>query len=100
MSLTLAEVQEIAQLARLELTAGELERYRGQLSAILDHVARLADLDTADIPPTSSVLPPETTLRPDQPRPGLGADVVIANAAESADDQFKVPPVFDEGVHE
>ena len=70
MSLTREEVAHIAQLARLELTDAELETYREQLSAILDHVAQLAELDTTGIPPTSSVLPDQAALRPDEPRPG------------------------------
>ncbi len=57
MSLTLAEVEHIADLARLRLTEDEKARYRQQLSAILDYVAQLQALDTSGIPPTSSVLP-------------------------------------------
>jgi aspartyl-tRNA(Asn)/glutamyl-tRNA(Gln) amidotransferase subunit C len=95
MSLTLAEVRHIARLARLTLTDDELETYRGQLSAILDHVARLDELDTKGIPPASSVLPPQGILRPDQPRPGLGAATLAAGAPDWSADQFKVPPVLE-----
>ena len=95
MSLTLEEVTHIAELARLKLSPDELETYREQLSSILAHVASLQDLDTTGIPPTSSVLPPETVLRADEPRPGLTLEQVLQNAPDEEDGQFRVPPVLD-----
>ncbi len=95
MSLTLAEVEHIAELARLELSAEEKERYRQQLSAILEYAARLQVLDTSDIPPTSSVLPPRSVLREDIARPSLSTAQVLQNAPRTEDDQFKVPPILD-----
>jgi aspartyl-tRNA(Asn)/glutamyl-tRNA(Gln) amidotransferase subunit C len=95
MSLSLQEVQHIAQLARLELTEEEQHRYREQLSAILDHVARLQELDTASIPATSSVFGGKSPLRPDQARPGLAVETLLKNAPDTAQGQFKIPPVFE-----
>ena len=95
MSLTLSQVTHIAHLARLKLTDEELETYREQLSAILNHIARLQELDTEGIPPTSSVLPPRSVLREDVPRPGLGAEVLMRTAPQVEDNQFKVPPVLE-----
>lgn len=95
MKLTLAEVEHIAQLARLELTAAEKELYRQQLSAILDYAASLQALDTSGIPPTASVLPPRSVLREDLPRPGLPIEDVLRNAAQTEDRQFRVPPVLE-----
>lgn len=95
MKLTLAEVEHIAQLARLDLTATEKELYRQQLSAILDYAAKLQALDTSGIPPTASVLPPRSVLRPDEPRAGLALEDVLRNAADIQDDQFRVPPVLE-----
>jgi aspartyl-tRNA(Asn)/glutamyl-tRNA(Gln) amidotransferase subunit C len=95
MTLTLEEVDHIAELARLRLTPEEKERYREQLSAILDYAARLQALDTAGIPPTASVLPPHSALRPDQPQPGLSLQELLRNAPEVQDDQFRVPPVLE-----
>ncbi len=95
MTLTLAEVEHIAELARLRLTEAETARFREQLSAILDYAARLQDLDTGDIPPTASVLPPRSVLRPDEPRPGLTVDELLRNAPQAEDDQFRVPPVLE-----
>lgn len=95
MTLTIAEVEHIAGLARLELTQEEKERYRQQLSAILDYAARLQELDTTDISPTSSVLPVQLELRDDSPHPGLSPEDLLKNAPETQDGQFKVPPVLD-----
>ncbi len=95
MTLTIEEVEHIAGLARLELTQEEKERYRDQLSAILDYATRLQELDTVGIPPTSSVLPVQLELRDDTPRPGLPPEELLKNAPETQDGQFKVPPVLD-----
>jgi aspartyl-tRNA(Asn)/glutamyl-tRNA(Gln) amidotransferase subunit C len=95
MSLTIQQVEHIARLARLQLTGEQKERYRGQLSTILDHIAKLQELDTRRIPPTVSGSLSEMPLRTDEARPGLTTDALLANAPETADDQFKVPPVFE-----
>jgi aspartyl-tRNA(Asn)/glutamyl-tRNA(Gln) amidotransferase subunit C len=95
MPLTLKEVEHIADLARLELTDEEKARYREQLSAILDYVAQLRELDTTGIPPTSSVLPPRSALREDEPRPGLSLEELLRNAPDVEAGQFRVPPVLE-----
>jgi aspartyl-tRNA(Asn)/glutamyl-tRNA(Gln) amidotransferase subunit C len=95
MSLTPEEVDHIALLARLELTPAEKELYRGQLSSILEHVARLQKLDTSHISPTSSVLPPRSRLREDEIKTGLSKDQALRNAPDETRGQFRVPPVLD-----
>lgn len=95
MILTLEEVEHIAELARLELTPAEKTRYREQLSAILDYAARLQALDTVGIPPTASVLPARSVLRPDSVEPGLSLVDLLRNSPEAEDGQFRVPPVFE-----
>ncbi len=95
MSLTLEEVEHIAKLARLELTPAEKDLYREQLSAILEYAARLQAVDTAGVPPTSSVLPPRTRLRADDPQPPLPRADLLRSAPQSQAEQFQVPPVFD-----
>jgi aspartyl-tRNA(Asn)/glutamyl-tRNA(Gln) amidotransferase subunit C len=95
MVLTIPEVEHIANLARLELTEAEKARYAGQLSAILEYAARLQELDTAGIPPTSSVLPARSVLREDQPRLGLPPQELFKNAPDVKDNQFRVPPVLE-----
>lgn len=93
MSLTKAEVEHIANLARLELSEEEKERYRDQLSAILEYAARLQALDTSTIPPTASVLAQAGVLRADLPAAGLTPDELLRNAPNSEKRQFRVPPV-------
>lgn len=95
MSLTLEQVQHIANLARLELSAEELERYRGQLSSILAYFEQLQALDTEDIPPTTTISADESRLRPDEARPGLTLTDLLGNAPEVDENQFRVPPIFE-----
>ena len=96
MKLSLDEVQHIAHLARLELSSDELQRYQSQLSAILEHVAILQELDTSMVAPTSSVLPLHAPLREDEVRPGLTTVKALQNSPRQEQNQFRVPPVLDE----
>ena len=95
MTLTLQEVEHIAELARLTLTEQEFEQYREQLSAILDYAQSLKDLDTKGILPTSSVLHNRSALREDEIMPGLSTSQVLQNAPKQQESQFKVPPVME-----
>ena len=95
MSLSLDEVEHIASLARLDLTPDEKNRYREQLSAILDHVAQLQKLDTSSIQPTAGVFSAENPLRLDVSRPGLTPEALLETAAQKERSQFKIPPVFE-----
>jgi aspartyl-tRNA(Asn)/glutamyl-tRNA(Gln) amidotransferase subunit C len=95
MTLSLAEVEHIAMLARLELTPEEKELFRAQLSSILDYAARLQELDTSRVSPTFSVLPPRSVLRQDVPQPGLSLDELLHNAPQAEDRHFRIPPVFE-----
>ncbi|MEW6717820.1 MAG: Asp-tRNA(Asn)/Glu-tRNA(Gln) amidotransferase subunit GatC [Chloroflexota bacterium] len=95
MKLTIEEVEHIAHLARLNLTDEEKSLYREQLSKILEYAARLQEVDTSDIAPTSSVLPLRSRLRDDQPHPGLSRDELFSNTADAEANQFRVPPVLE-----
>jgi aspartyl-tRNA(Asn)/glutamyl-tRNA(Gln) amidotransferase subunit C len=95
MSLSLAEVEHIARLAHLGLSDEEKARYREQLSAILDHAQRLQDLDTETIPPTASILPVDSVMRPDDSRPSMSRGELLLNAPEAEDGMFRVPPVLE-----
>jgi len=88
-------VEHIAELAKLQLTAEEIDLFAGQLSAILDYAERLNALDTEAIPPTASVLPLQNVLRPDEARPSLPRDEALANAAATDEGQFRVEAVLD-----
>ena len=95
MPLSLQEVEHIAKLARLQLTDEQKARYRGQLEAILDHVAKLQELDTKDVLPTASVSVGQMPLRQDEPRPGLDKEDLLKNAPRQEEGQFQIPPVFE-----
>jgi aspartyl-tRNA(Asn)/glutamyl-tRNA(Gln) amidotransferase subunit C len=96
MTLTPIEVAHIAELARLDLTEEEITRYGQQLSAILEYFARLQELDTSDIPPTSSTLSLTGVLRSDEPGDGLSRVDLLRNAPDVEAEQFRVPPILDE----
>lgn len=95
MTLSPEEVEHIADLAKLALSNDEKALYGRQLSAILDYAARLNAIDTEDIPPTLVVLPFDTALREDKPRPSLPRDDVLANAPETEDGMFRVNAVME-----
>jgi aspartyl-tRNA(Asn)/glutamyl-tRNA(Gln) amidotransferase subunit C len=95
MSLSLEEVEHISELARLELSAEEKERFQEQLSAILDYAARLQELDTSHISPTFSVLPTRSILRSDCSQPGLQKGDLLRNAPQVEQNQFRVPPILE-----
>jgi aspartyl-tRNA(Asn)/glutamyl-tRNA(Gln) amidotransferase subunit C len=95
MPLSREDVDHIAHLARLHLSEEEKELYREQLSNILDHISKLGELDTADVPPLSSVVVEQSRLREDEPGPAMTREDLLRNAPEVTDDQFRVPPVLD-----
>ena len=97
MSLTIDEVKHIAKLARLELSDDEINRYREQLSAILEHVAKLQALDTSALHslPGGGLSNAENPLRVDVARPGLDTLTLLMSAAQTERSQFKIPPVFE-----
>jgi aspartyl-tRNA(Asn)/glutamyl-tRNA(Gln) amidotransferase subunit C len=85
------QVLHVARLARLRLDEGEVERMAGELSGILDHVDRIAELDLDDVEPTAHVVALENVLRPDEPRPSWPRDAVLAPAPDPAEGAFRVP---------
>lgn len=97
MSLSPQDVEKIAALARLELTAEEKARYQEQLSAILDYAERLNELDTDDVPPTASAVALTNVWREDIVAPSLPTDEALFNAARKALNQFQIQAVLDEG---
>ena len=90
------DVAHVARLARLDLTDDELERFTGQLGAVLEHAADIAALDIADVPPTAHPLPLKNVLRPDAPVPSLDRDEVLAQAPAAEDGRFRVPRILGE----
>lgn len=94
MSITYADVQHIAELAKLRLTGAEAAHYQEQLSAILDYAQRLNALDTDHISPTATVLPLRSVMRDDMARPSLPVDEVLANAPARVENAFEVRAVL------
>ena len=93
-TLSRADVEHVAHLARLGLTDEELARLEGQLNHILDQYAILARLNTDDIPPTAQTIELENILRDDVPGPSLAVESVLANAAETHAGFIVVPPIM------
>jgi aspartyl-tRNA(Asn)/glutamyl-tRNA(Gln) amidotransferase subunit C len=89
------EVEHVALLARLGLSDEELGTLADQLSAILDHMRAINQLDTSNIPPTAQVIPLRNVMRPDEPRPSLPVPEVLQNAPAQDSGYFRVPPVLD-----
>ncbi len=95
MSLTREQVDHIARLARLNLSDEERERYREQLSAILDYFQRLQEFDTESITPTFRAVESHRLPRQDEVQASLPRAELLANAPEVEQDQFRVPPILD-----
>jgi aspartyl-tRNA(Asn)/glutamyl-tRNA(Gln) amidotransferase subunit C len=91
-----SDVAHLARLARIAMTDDELDHLAGQLEVILGSVARVQEVAAADVPPTSHAVPLTNVLRPDEPRPSLGADAALAAAPAAEDDRFRVPRILDE----
>lgn len=85
------QVLHVARLARLELTEDEVEHMTGELSKVLGHIDKIAELDLDDVAPTSHVVTVENALRPDEPEPSLPREVALASAPAVSDDGFLVP---------
>ena len=91
-----AEAEHLARLARLDLAPDELDQLAGQLDAIAGYVARVAEVVAEDIPPTSHSLPVTNVLRDDELCPGLTQDAVLAAAPDAEDGRFRVPRILAE----
>ena len=91
MAISRDEVVHVARLARLALTEEELDRFAGQLDAILEAVGKVAELDLSDVEPTLHPLALSNVWAEDEPRPCLSVDEALANAPEAEDGAFRVP---------
>ncbi|MGA7398219.1 MAG: Asp-tRNA(Asn)/Glu-tRNA(Gln) amidotransferase subunit GatC [Solirubrobacterales bacterium] len=85
------QVLHVAKLSRLKLTDDEVSRLEGELSSILGHVDRLAEIDIDGIEPTSHVVPLENVLRDDVPRPSLDRETALDQAPDPHNGAFRVP---------
>jgi aspartyl-tRNA(Asn)/glutamyl-tRNA(Gln) amidotransferase subunit C len=86
------EVLHVARLARLELTDDEVAKFQEQLSAILEAVSKVSELDLSDVPPTAHPLEIQNAWAEDTPHECLSHDETFANAPDRDGDYFRVPP--------
>jgi len=91
------EVEHVAELARLGLTADEIDRMQTQLSRILEAIEQLRDVDTSQVGPTAQVIELENVMRDDVARPGLSREAALANAPQREGPLLRVPTVLAEG---
>jgi len=98
MALTEKDVRYVAELAHLELTGEEVEKFLPQLDAILQYVQKLNELDTVEVEPMAQVTYPAAenpSLRSDQPRKTFEQDEALANAPDQGAGCFRVPRVIE-----
>ena len=85
------QVLHVARLARLELTDDEVARMSEELSAVLDHIEKIGELELDGVPPTTHVVEVSNALRPDVVEPSLPREVALSNAPAVGDGGFRVP---------
>ncbi len=94
-SISKEEVEEIALLARLQLTEAEVERLRGELTAILGYAEKLQALDTEGVEPMTHAVPLDCPMRPDEVGGSFSQDEALANAPAPVDGFFGVPRIIE-----
>lgn len=94
-SISREDVQHIAMLARLMLAEDEIDRYRGELDAILRYIEKINALDTCEVPPMSHAVALSNVTRPDAVEPSLPLTAALANAPDPDPPFFRVPKVVD-----
>ena len=92
--LSAEEVADIARLARLALSAEEIERLRHELAAILKNMEALSELDAAGVSPMTHAVPMTLRFRDDSPRESLDRERVFAAAPAIVEDCFEVPSIL------
>ncbi len=95
MKLSLEQVEHIAELAKLRLTPEEKERYREQLSAILDYADALQSIDVENVAPMTQAVTLKNVMRPDVPEESYPREDILANAPDTEDGQFRVRAVLE-----
>jgi len=91
-----AQVRKVAKLSRLDLTEAEVEEFTGQLSAIIDYVEKMNELDTEGVEPLAHCLPINNVFRDDSIKESLGTEKTLANAPQRDGEFFKVPKILDD----
>ena len=94
--ISLAQVEHVARLARLELAAADKERMRRELDGILSYIDTLRALQTDGVEPTSHAVPLTNVMREDEPRPSVPQTDMLANAPDPSGEFFRVPRIIEE----
>ncbi len=94
MALTIKEVEHVAHLARLRLSADELAKLQTDLTNILGYIDMLKEVDVSDVPPTAQATDLANVMREDEVRPSLAREDVLANAPDQRDGMFRVKEIF------
>ena len=89
------DVAYVARLARLDLSAEECALFQTQLAKVLEHVARLREVNLEKIEPAAHAFPAFDVLREDEPRPGLTQEEALRNAPHAVNDLFIVTKVVE-----
>ena len=89
-------VEHVATLARLELSAEEVDRLQHEMGRILEHADKLQEVETDDIQGTSHVIPMTNVYREDEAGQSLTPEEVVANSPDSAEEFFRVPRIVEE----
>jgi aspartyl-tRNA(Asn)/glutamyl-tRNA(Gln) amidotransferase subunit C len=90
-----SQVKKVAKLSRLDLTEAEVEEFTEQLSAILEYVEKMNELDTTGVEPLAHCLPISNVFREDSVKESLGTEKTLANAPQRDGEYFKVPKIMD-----
>jgi aspartyl-tRNA(Asn)/glutamyl-tRNA(Gln) amidotransferase subunit C len=88
-------IDHVANLARITLTAEEKERFAGQIGDVLTYIAQLNEVDVTGVEPTAHAFPVVNVWAADVPQPGLSVEDALMNAPEKRDDMFVVPRVVE-----
>ncbi|GER70689.1 aspartyl/glutamyl-tRNA(Asn/Gln) amidotransferase subunit C [Weizmannia acidilactici] len=89
------QVKHVANLARLEMSEAEVEKFTKQLGDIIHFAESLNELDTTGVPPTTHVLEIRNVMREDVVEEGLPRDLVLKNAPDTQDGQIRVPTIVE-----
>ncbi|OGK79005.1 MAG: asparaginyl/glutamyl-tRNA amidotransferase subunit C [Candidatus Rokubacteria bacterium GWC2_70_16] len=94
--ISIEQVEHVARLARLELSAADKERMRRELDAILSYIDTLQALPTEGVEPTSHAVPLTSVMREDEPEPSFPQADMLANAPDPSGESFRVPRIIEE----
>lgn len=94
--ITRQQAEKVAHLSRLDLSEAELDLFSEQLSAIVEYIQKLDELDTEDVEPLAHCLPVHNVFRDDVVRPSLDVEKALENAPDRVDDYFRVPQILED----